>query len=222
MCLCAVSEHMSVYWDTWKCTGELNAFLYFNMVLLQRLCADSNTTLCFILILMFRSMTLGCFIFICQYFTVILNIFISFCISFSLCRHDIPAAESHGFGECGWAWPYIPSPPVRLVTGEDAHGDHGCQMLLPWCRWMIGFMGADIALWQHTATPGRRSTGRMWNVTEQGHSKGYGKTCHSSPHPPWRNLQLGQELHVMNIGTEFSLCFEKWVLPGPCLPLVVL
>lgn len=63
--------------------------------------------------------------------------------------------------ECCWAWPYLPGPPLRMVTGEDAHGDHGCQMLFPWCRRMIGFMDLDSALWQ------RR--GRLYHTWEKKH-----------------------------------------------------
>lgn len=49
-------------------------------------------------------------------------------------------------------WPHLPGPPPRTVTGEDAHGDHGCQTLFPWCQRMIGFMDPDSALWQHGGT----------------------------------------------------------------------
>lgn len=57
-------------------------------------------------------------------------------------------AETQQTRECCWAWPYLPGPLLRVVTGEDGHGDHGCQMLFPWCRRMIGFMDQDSALWQ--------------------------------------------------------------------------
>lgn len=57
-------------------------------------------------------------------------------------------AESKQPLVCCWAWPYLPGPLLRVVTGEDAHGDHGCQMLFPRCRRMIGFMDLDSALWQ--------------------------------------------------------------------------
>lgn len=39
-----------------------------------------------------------------------------------------------------------------MVTGEDTHGDHSCQMLFPWCRRMIVFMDPDGALWQRRGT----------------------------------------------------------------------
>lgn len=87
--------------------------------------------------------------------------------------------------ECCWViWAHLPSPLLRTVTGENAHGDHGCQLLFLWCQRMIGFMDPCSALWQHRghlATPGTRHTGRMWNVSEQGCSRGHSKTCHPSP-----------------------------------------
>lgn len=54
--------------------------------------------------------------------------------------------------QCGLARPYLPSLLSRMVTGEDTHGDHSCQMLFPWCRRMIVFMDPDGALWQRRGT----------------------------------------------------------------------
>lgn len=50
--------------------------------------------------------------------------------------------------QCGLVRPYLPGLLSRMVTGEDTHGDHSCQMLFPWCRRMIVFMDPDGALWQ--------------------------------------------------------------------------
>lgn len=70
-----------------------------------------------------------------------------------------------------------------------------------------------------SATPGRRDSGRMWNVTEQGHSKGHHKTCHPSPHRHWGIYSPGLVQHMKKIVPEFILCFLTDL--GLCLPLHV-
>lgn len=72
-----------------------------------------------------------------------------------------------------------------MVTGEDAHGDHGCQTLFPWCQRMIGFMDPDSALWQH-----RGSLSCTWEKKHWQHVKCYwtgslqGSSYDLSPPPP--------------------------------------
>lgn len=120
--------------------------------------------------------------------------------------------ETQQTGECCWAWPYLPSPPLRMVTGEDTHGDHGCQMLFPMMPKNDWFHGSGrcflTARGGDSATPGRRDTGRMWNVTEQGHSKGHCKTCHPSPPVIEEFTARSLVLHMKNIASEFILCLE--------------
>ena len=50
-------------------------------------------------------------------------------------------------------------------------------------EWLVSWIRAALSdsTGGHLATPGTRHTGRMWNVSEQGCSKGHSKTCHPSP-----------------------------------------
>lgn len=150
-------------------------------------------------------------------FTVKLNYrFFLFCFSFP-CRKACFLKQWTSHPErVAERWPYLPGPPPRMVTGEDAHGDHGCQTLFPWCQgWLVSWIRTVLSdsTGGVSAAPGRRHTGRMWNVTEQGHCKGHRMTCHpppppNPPSPSSRNLQPGLVLHVENIRSEFILCLS--------------
>lgn len=123
--------------------------------------------------------------------------------------------------ECWLSVPYLPGALLRMVTGEDAHGNHGCQMLFPRCRRMIGFMDPHSALRQRSGRPcltwEKKHTGRMWNVSEQGHFKGHCEACHpvslaiggftARPHATHRAYRVW--IHPL---------FEVEVWLGLCLP----
>lgn len=79
-----------------------------------------------------------------------------YCFKFSQWNTNVPCMSERFFTEAGSqqsleccrAWPHFPGPQSTMVTWEDAHGDHGCQMLFPWCRRMMGFVDPDSAVWQ--------------------------------------------------------------------------
>ena len=53
-------------------------------------------------------------------------------------------------------------------------------------EWLVSWIGtvlSDSAGGEDSATPGRRNTGRMWNVSEQGHCEGHCKTPSTPPRP---------------------------------------
>lgn len=100
-----------------------------------------------------------------------------------------------------WGWSQGRTPMATTAVRWCFHDAE--EWLVSWIRTVLSdSAGGD------SATPGRRNTGRMWNVTEQGHSEGHRKTCHPSP-PSLRNLQPGFVLHMENIMSEFILCL-RW------------
>lgn len=116
-------------------------------------------------------------------------------------------------------WPYLPGPPPRMVTGEDAHGDHGCQTLFPWCQRMIGFMDPDSALWQH-----RGSLGCTWEKKHWQHVKCYwtgslqGSSYDLSPPPLPRRQGIYSQascymLRILGLNLSFVWA---WVIVSVC------
>lgn len=111
--------------------------------------------------------------------------------------------------QCGLVRPYLPGLLSRMVTGEDTHGDHSCQMLFPWCRRMIVFMDPDGALWQR----GGKTLPHLGEDTVAGCEMKLNKVTPtviarpvthlppSSPHP-WP----GPVLCMKNIAFVFILC----------------
>lgn len=95
--------------------------------------------------------------------------------------------ETQQTRECCWV--YLPGPPqprwgwsqgrTPVVTTAVRSCFHDAkEWLVSWIRTVLSdSAGGD------SATPGRRNAGRMWNVTEQGHSKGHCETRHPPSTP---------------------------------------
>lgn len=108
-----------------------------------------------------------------------------------------------------WGWSQGRTPMATTAVRCCFHDAE--EWLVSWIRTAL----SDSA-WGDSATPGRRNSGRMWNVTEQGHSKGHFKTRHPSP-PPSRNLQP-RATYGESHAWIYPL-FETGVWLRLCLPL---
>lgn len=127
-------------------------------------------------------------------------------------------AETQQTKECCWAWPYFPSTPPHPCWGWSQGRTPMATTAVRCCfhdaeEWLVSWIRTVLSDsaegWRDSVTPGRRNTGRMWTVTEQGHSKGHCKTCHPPSSLSLRNLQTGLVLHMENIVSEFILCLES-------------
>lgn len=108
-----------------------------------------------------------------------------------------------------WGWSQGRTPMATMAVRCCFHDAE--EWLVSWIRTVLSDSAGGAP-----ATPGRRHTGRMWNVTEQGHSKGHCKTCHPSP-PSLKNLQHGPCATYEEYCVWIYPLFGDWL--GLCLPL---
>lgn len=114
---------------------------------------------------------------------------------------------------CGWSQGRTP---MATMAVRCCFHD-GKEWLVSWIRTVLSdSSGGD------SATPGRRSSGRMWNVTEQGHFKGHRKTCHPPTHPPPSPIEEFTARPHATYGEYWvwiSPLFVKGAWLGLCLPV---